>query len=596
VVPAGVAYVRGGSENAGVVTWNYPSLDTDEVAEFTFTVYISDVAQVEILNEAYGACSAEGVCVTGEPITNVVDGPNFEVFAEVDPIAKKPGGGPDVGTVTPTLAIHNLGPGYALDAQATLIVERISVQNDDWVITPNVGLIVDGPACGEKCSGFVWTGDIGYGEGVTFTIPGGRSTIGGEPWTNYTATIIVSDTLGGYVTDPITATAVGTVTHYANLVPVKSAPAEIGAGQVMTYNIYVFNSGLSTDYPPDPWLTETVPASVTLVEVSDGGVYSQAEGGTVISWTLPQMGPGDSLNRSFVVEVDPDLVSGTLIVNSDYAVSWVTSDTFSTTFGVPITTVVKEVGLIDSFKTVTPTLALPDEGIVLTYVVNVVNSGPSNLSGVKVYDLLPWEHSTYQKDVVASAGSLSDDIVSINWTGSVAPYSSEQFTFTVVVDDFYEGPVTNTATIKHASLLTDVVVTAVAYITDDPVLEIRKWATPSPVTEGEELLYTIKVENLGQQATALVVTDTIPTNTVYVADSASGGGTLTGDTLEWELIVLEAGEEQLLTFKVLVLGGDFIVNEFYGVTCAEGVSARGDPVVTPVREIGTKVFVPVVFK
>jgi uncharacterized repeat protein (TIGR01451 family) len=597
VVPTGVEYVRGGSESGGVVTWNLASLDTDESAMFTFTVYIADVAQVEVLNETYGVCSAEVICTPGDPVTSLIDGPNFEVFAEVDPIAKKPGGGPDVGTVTPTLSIHNLGPGNALDAQALITVTRISVSLGDWVITPSIGTLIDGPACGDKCSGFVWNGDLGFGEALTFTIPGGRSTIGGEPWTNYTATIIVTDTLGDYTTAPITATAIGTVTHFANLVPVKSAPAVIGAGQEMTYSIHVYNSGLSTSSPPFPWLTETVPASVTVQNISDDGSTSVISDRTVISWTLPDMSPGDTLNRSFSVLVDEGLVSGTKIVNSDYKVTWFnTSTTFSTTAGVPITTVVKEVGLIDSFKTVTPTLARPGEGIVLTYVVNVANTGPSNLTGVKVHDTLPWENSTYQKDAVASAGSLSDDIVSIDWTGTVGPYATERITFTVIVDDFYEGPVTNTATIMHPSLIEDVVVEAVAWITNDPVLEISKKATPDPVSVDGELLYTIKVTNLGQQATALVVTDTIPVNTEYVVDSASAGGQLVDGTLEWNLVVLEPGETQNLTFRVVVLGGKEIINQYYGVTCDEGVSARGAPVVTPVRENKTGTFIPVVYK
>ena len=45
------------------------------------------------------------------------------------------------------------------------------------------------------------------------------------------------------------------------------------------------------------------------------------------------------------------------------------------------TKLVREVGLIDSFKTVTPTLARPGPDRLLTYTIHVVNSSPAALSG-----------------------------------------------------------------------------------------------------------------------------------------------------------------------------------------------------------------------
>src|SRR5512134_152023 len=141
----------------------------------------------------------------------------------------------------------------------------------------------------------------------------------------------------------------------------------------MTYTIHVFNSGLSTDVPPYPVLTDTVPASTTLLTISDGGNSSTIGSATVVSWTLPSMSPGDRLSRSYSVQVDEDLISGTLIVNDDYRASWydlgasITQTFVLSNTGEPITTVVKEVGLIDSYKIVTPTLGTPGEDNPLTF-------------------------------------------------------------------------------------------------------------------------------------------------------------------------------------------------------------------------------------
>jgi uncharacterized repeat protein (TIGR01451 family) len=598
-VPAGVEYLRGGDNYSdGIVTWNLPYLDTRESAQVTFTVYIDDISNLIVMNEAYRVCSAEGVCAAGLPVSSLIEGPTFEATALLDPVAHKPGGGN--APVTPTLTVQNVGPGNALDATALITFGRMSISFNDMAVIPPVGSLVDGPPCdvGYPCTSFVWTGDLAVGDVITFTTLEGQSTIGGEEGTHYTATVVITDDLSGYVTEPVTGTAIGHVTHYANLVPSKTAPPEIGTGQPMTYTIQVYDSGLSTEESPAPVLTETVPASVTLLSVSDGGSSEIIDGRTVISWELPPMGPGDTLFRSFGVLVNPDLVSGTLIINDDYRTTWFESELTGTlsNLGEPITTTVREVGLIDSYKTVTPTRALPEVGTVLTYVLHVVNSGPNELSGVQVTDIFPWENTTYQRDAVASAGSLISDIVSLEWTGDVAPYSEQLITFTTTVDDFFEGEITNTATITHTSLIQEVNVSAVAYITNKPVLRISKTATPSLAILGNPLLYQILVTNQGQQATMLVVTDTIPGNTTYIDGSASSGGQVVGNEIQWYLPVLDPGETLKLTFQVVVSGGTEVINDGYSVRCYEGVSASGEPIVTPVWSPIRKVLLPMALR
>jgi large repetitive protein len=597
-VPSEAEYRRGGDNYSdGMVTWYLPSLDARESAQVTFTVYIDDISNVVVWNEAYGVCSAEGVCAPGLSVPSLIEGPTFEATATLDPIAHKPGGG--IAPVTPTLTVQNMGPGNALDTTALITFGRISISLNDMTVIPLVGTLVNGPPCNViSCTSFVWTGDLAVGDVITFSTLEGQNTIGGEEGTHYTATVVITDELSGYVTEPVTSTAIGHVTHYANLIPSKSAPIEIGAGQPMTYTVQVYNSGLSTEESPPPVLTETVPTSVTLLSISDAGSKEIVDGRTVISWELPPMGPGDTLFRSFGVLVDPDLVSGTLIINDDYRTTWSESEITGTlsNLGEPVTTTVREVGLIDSCKTVTPTLALPGTGTVLTYVLHVVNSGPNELSGVQVNDVFPWENTTYQRDAAASAGNLISDIVSLEWVGDVAPYSEQLITFTTVVDDFFEGVVTNTATITHTSLMQDIVVSAVSYITDKPVLRISKTAKPDPVELGYPLQYQIQVSNLGQQATRLVVTDTIPANTSYIIGSASSGGQAVGDGIRWDLPVLDPGQTLKLTFQVAVLGGTEIINADYSVHCDEGVSAFGEPIVTPVWSPIRKVLLPITFR
>jgi len=597
-IPTGVTYLRGGKKTGNTVSWTIPSLDTGESAEVSFTVWVADVAEVQVLNNTYQVCSAESVCQTGIPLTSVIKGPTFAATAMLDPLAKKPGGGG--GPVTPTLTVENLGPGNALAASAQLYFQRISFSGGALIVVPSTGSLSAKTSCGDKCVTYHWTGNIAAGEMVTFTTTEGQSTIGGEEGTHITATVVVSDILGGFSTPPITATAVATITHFANLIPTKVAPPVIGAGQVMTYSFKIWNSGLSTDTPPFPFLTDDVPEGVTVESVSDEGTTANIDGREVVSWTLPSMGPGDMQYRSYSVRVDPSLISGTLIVNDNYKTIWsdyspeITGTEVLSNTGEPVTTIVRDVGLVDSSKTVTPTWALPGPSNVLMYVVHVANTSPVPLSGVKLHDRLPWEVSTYQRDAIASAGQVVSDIVSLDWSGSVGPLSEELITFTVNVDPGYEGAITNTAVITHSSLKAPVIVQAVAYITDDPVLQITKSASPDPVPYGEPLKYTIHVTNLGQQATELVVWDTLPANTSFVPYSASGNGQLIGDQVKWSFPVLPAGETRELSFQVYANTFPQVVNLDYGVTCHEGVSAQGEPVFTNVDE--SVLFLPIMFR
>ncbi|MBN1136965.1 MAG: DUF11 domain-containing protein [Anaerolineae bacterium] len=593
-VPNNVEYVSGGVEAGGIVSWTLSKLDTGESAQFDFTVYVSDIMGIPIVNDDYRACCAEGVCVAGDPLSSPIEGPVFETEAFLDPIAHKPGGG--TGTeVTPTLIVANVGNGYAIDATAHLLFGRISVSFNDLYRDPPVGTLYNvGPPCGDKCVSYTWIGSMAPGDVITFSTIEGQSTIGGEEGTHYTATIVITDSLANTTTLPISATLIGTVTHFANVTPIKSAPAVIGAGEILTYVINVYNRGLATQAAPI--LTDVIPLSTTFQWASDDGVLVPADP-EFVSWTLPLLSPGEGVVRSFSVLVDSGLVSGTQIVNNEYsAFGYGNIMTDAVTSGPPVTTTVMEVGLIDSYKEVTPALSLPGPGVVLTFTVHIVNSGPIPLAGVTVEDLLPWQDSTYQRDAVVSAGQLMSDIVSIHWTGDVEPFSEQAMTFTVIVDPYFQGAITNTAVISHPALAAAVVAKAVAYITDQPVLQIVKSDSPDPVVQGSELKYTIRVINVGQQATGLVITDTIPANTEYVAGSATGGGQLVGDQVQWSLAVLTPGESRTLSFRVTALGGDRIVNDDYAVRSAEGAVGIGAPVVTMVVRTTHEFYLPLIMR
>jgi uncharacterized repeat protein (TIGR01451 family) len=319
---------------------------------------------------------------------------------------------------------------------------------------------------------------------------------------------------------------------------------------------------------------------------------------TIMSWTLPHLGPGARVDRYFTVRTNEELVDGIEIVNDLYGTLWYEPDDkeqdFFSLLGEPVTTTIREVGLVDSFKTVTPSFHTVGSGHVLTYSLHVVNSGPHYLADVSLYDYLPWQNSTYQRDAIASGGQLISDIVSLEWTGDLAPYTTQVLTMSVLVDPDYQGPLTNTAVISHADLKSPVIVNVVAYISDKPVLQINKDVSTAAASAGDELIYTIRVQNLGVRATQLQVIDQLPTNLSYVPNSADANGTIVDEQLQWLIPLLEPGQSRSMSFRGIVDGGPSVVNGNYWVTSAEGVTTYGRPVITLVQ--GGNIYLPIVLR
>ena len=81
-----------------------------------------------------------------------------------------------------------------------------------------------------------------------------------------------------------------------------------------------------------------------------------------------------------------------------------------------------------------------------------------------------------------------------------------------------------------------------------------KSASQSTLAPGEELTYTVHLQNSGTADTTAGVVDQLPAEVDYVADSASGGGVYDSGagTVSWSDVAVGAGEEVLLTFEITV--------------------------------------------
>ena len=164
-----------------------------------------------------------------------------------------------------------------------------------------------------------------------------------------------------------------------------------------------------------------------------------------------------------------------------------------------------------------------------------------------------------QADVIFDAGQVSDPGV---YTARLRVFSNDPTNSVQIV------PVTMTVTAGPM-----------------PALSIGKVDSPDPVPAGGVVTYTITVHNTGEvSATNVTISDVVPAHAVFRA--ASDSGIQVGDEVQWTGRTIPDGDSLVLQFSVDVdtplPQGTILVNDDYGVRCAQGVVAVGAPVTTAV--------------
>ncbi|MHB8612738.1 MAG: hypothetical protein ACYDAL_09965 [Candidatus Dormibacteraceae bacterium] len=119
-----------------------------------------------------------------------------------------------------------------------------------------------------------------------------------------------------------------------------------------------------------------------------------------------------------------------------------------------------------------------------------------------------------------------------------------------------------------------------------PALVLSKVDAGIPVGPASNLDYTLTLRNIGNgAASAVTITDPIPTNTKFV--SADSGGTFHGRKVTWTGLAVPAGGQVVVHLRVQISPSlepriTSIVNDDFQATDAEGQSVNGSPTVTPI--------------
>jgi uncharacterized repeat protein (TIGR01451 family) len=352
-----------------------------------------------------------------------------------------------------------------------------------------------------------------------------------------------------------------TVTPVADLTIGKTAPASVVATSNFVYTISITNLGPST--ASGVVVTDTLPAAVTFVSASGGGVNN---GGTV-SWALGSFISGQASNLILTVKAPASgSITNTAKINS------ATLDTNAVNNTSPqVISTVTTLALSADIRVSKTGPANVFAGTNFSYTITVTNSGPGTASNVVASDVLPTNVV-----FVSASGNGATNAGIASWTiGTLA--ASATTNLTLIVTAPASGTITNVAT--AASTTADPVLgnntsspvgTTVTPLADVAVTE----SGPANVFAGTNFSYTVTVTNSGPStASNVVVSDSLPTGIVFV--SATGGGISNSGAVTWPTITtLTNGGTFTFNVTVTAPAGGTLTN------IVSGISPTSDPIPT----------------
>jgi uncharacterized repeat protein (TIGR01451 family) len=326
------------------------------------------------------------------------------------------------------------------------------------------------------------------------------------------------------------------VTNTANPVPVL-------ANANITYTQIVTNNGPSAAASVS--LTDALPANTTAVSLAGpvGWTCTLA----TFTCTNPSLAPATAATITFVVKVIAGTAAGTAI-NETVNVSTTTTDPVLTNNSAPASDVVATATQADLFMTNSASPTSVAAGGNVTYTQSVTNQGPAvTTAGMTITQVTP--PNTNFQSMTPPAGWTCGTLPPVGGTGTITCTDSGTLgvnataSFTLVLQVNAGTPsgtnITDTVTATAANIVPGITTntasaTVVVANANSADVSIVKTATPSPVTQGTPLTYTLSVINNGPaSATNVTVTDTLPSVLTYLSTTTTqgscseGGGSVT---------------------------------------------------------------------
>jgi uncharacterized repeat protein (TIGR01451 family) len=327
-----------------------------------------------------------------------------------------------------------------------------------------------------------------------------------------------------------------------------AAPNPVEVGQVLTYTLNVANSGPTT--ATGVVLSDVLPAGVTLVSAqpSQGSCGSTA----TISCSLGTLAVGG--NVSVVIRVIPN-TAGSLTDTASVASGVPDPNTANNNASVTVNAIIVPGPEADLSITLAAAPNPVEVGQILTYTLNIANSGPSNATGVVLSDVLPAGVTLVSAQ--PSQGSCSGTATISCSLGTLAVGGNASVVIQVIPNT--AGSLTDTASVASgvpdpnpANNNASVTVNAIIVPGPEADLLITLAAAPDPVTVGQILTYTLNVANSGPStATGVVLSDVLPAGVTLVSAQPTQGSCSGTATISCSLGTLAVGGNASVVIRVI---------------------------------------------
>ncbi|MGL4848101.1 MAG: DUF7507 domain-containing protein, partial [Clostridium sp.] len=344
--------------------------------------------------------------------------------------------------------------------------------------------------------------------------------------------------------------------------------------EIVTYTIVLKNSGNVA--VNSVVLNDTIPTDTTFVtgSVTVNGASSTDAPNTGIN--VGSINSGGTATISFKVKVNtipnPNPIPNDAVVNYMFTVNPVTNETApSGSLSNTVTTQVNTASITNNDGSLTKSVdkAFADINDIVTYTITVKNSGNVAATNVIVKDTIPTDTtyvpSTLTVDGVANAGNIQTGIN----IGTVNAGQTKTVQFKVKVNTIPNpNPIPNEALVAYGYKVDPAAADRLANGTTNKVqtqvntarINNADGGLVKTVDKGYEsvggiLTYTITLKNTGNvTATGIVVKDTIPNNTSYIAGSSLlNGVAATGDPIVGiQALSLAPNAQAVVSFKVSV--------------------------------------------
>ncbi|WP_307530168.1 PKD-like domain-containing protein [Pedobacter sp. W3I1] len=332
------------------------------------------------------------------------------------------------------------------------------------------------------------------------------------------------------------------------------------ANEVLTYHIIVKNNGNAARMGVK--ITDAIPVNTTYISASADNGGSLV--GNVLNWNNLTIPANGQVQVSFKVTVNAIIPSGVLSVNNTATVTdpGNTSTPLSPAVSIPTD------GMLEGSKSVVDSKGNKDgkaqANEILTYSLQIKNTGGSALNGVTITDELP-AGLTYIPNSVSGYGTVMGN--TLKWTINMQANSSTVLTFDAKV----APDVNSYNTIKNVAIMTaptGITIKPEALMAVDKSADLmvtKELVTKGDIKTGSDVTYKITVTNKGpNRATGVTVTDKLSTiidapKEITVTIGATTYTTTSRD-LVWLVGSLDLNQSATLTFKARTLAAGVLNN------------------------------------